>query len=77
MANLKLLNFPNGDYRLLITQVNYHNTNKYFTIDNEHKNVDLGNITMNDKNKVLDEVVIEAPPGNIGWRYHSIQCRFF
>jgi hypothetical protein len=57
-----LSEIPNGEYRLLLTQVNYRSAAKVFTIDNEHKNIDLGNIAMNDKNKVLDEVVVEAPP---------------
>ncbi|HYM94938.1 MAG TPA: carboxypeptidase-like regulatory domain-containing protein, partial [Chitinophagaceae bacterium] len=63
-GNFELKGIPNGDYRLLITHVNYHNSNKYFTIDDNNRNVDLGNIIMNDKNKVLDEVVVknEAPP---------------
>ena len=49
-----------GDYRLLITQVNYRNAIKYFTIDNAHRSIDLGSISMNDKNKVLAEVLIRA-----------------
>jgi hypothetical protein len=54
----------NGDYRLLITHVNYHNSSIVFTISDNKKNIDLSTITMNDKNKVLDEVVVsnEAPP---------------
>src|SRR5437868_185040 len=61
-GRFELTDIPNGEYRLLLTQVNYRNGIKYFTIDNEHKTIDLGNIPMNDKNKVLDEVVVEAPP---------------
>ncbi|MBS1919775.1 MAG: outer membrane beta-barrel protein [Bacteroidetes bacterium] len=63
----ELKGIPNGEYRLLITHINYHNSNTYFTIDDNNKNIDLGTITMNDKNKVLDEVVIknEAPPVTI------------
>ena len=36
----------------------------FFKIDDNNKSVDLGNITMNDKFKVMDEVVVknEAPP---------------
>src|SRR5215467_4522110 len=30
-----------GEYRLLISHINYHNTNQFFTIDDMHKNVDL------------------------------------
>src|SRR5215813_13432743 len=37
---------PNGDYRLLITHVNYHNSVQLFKVDDEHKNIDLGNIFM-------------------------------
>ncbi|HLG39457.1 MAG TPA: outer membrane beta-barrel protein, partial [Chitinophagaceae bacterium] len=55
---------PNGEFRLLITHVNYHNSSILFTISDDKKNLDLVNITMNDKNKVLAEVIVsnEAPP---------------
>jgi hypothetical protein len=55
---------PYGDYRLLITHISFHNVNKYFTINDTHKEIDLGNIQLSDKSKVLEEVVIEAeaPP---------------
>ncbi|MBL7730971.1 MAG: outer membrane beta-barrel protein [Chitinophagaceae bacterium] len=54
----------NGDYRLLTTHVNYHNSNRYFSITDTNKDADLGNTIMNDKAKVLEEVVLanEAPP---------------
>jgi len=57
-------NVPPGEYRLLITHVSYHNANKTVKIDDVQKNVDLGNLVMNDKNKILNEVVVvsEAPP---------------
>ncbi len=63
----ELKGIPYGEYRLLITHVNYRNSNEYFTIDDNKKNIDLGNIIINDKNKVLDEVVVknEAPPVTI------------
>ncbi|MDB5223179.1 MAG: hypothetical protein JWN83_1846 [Chitinophagaceae bacterium] len=61
-GKFELTEIPAGEYRLLISQVNYHNTNKVFTVDADHKNLDLGNVTMYDKNKVLDEIIIEAPP---------------
>lgn len=53
-----------GDYRLLITHVNYHNSNRYFSITGNKKLVDLGNLPFHDKAKVLEEVVVtsEAPP---------------
>jgi len=63
-GEFSLANVPYGDYRLLVTHVSYHNVNKYFTVNDANKNIDLANIEVSDKNKVLEEVVImaEAPP---------------
>jgi hypothetical protein len=63
-GKFELKGIPNGEYRLLITHVSYRNSNSFFAITNENKNPDLGNIVMNDINKVLKEVVVtdEAPP---------------
>ena len=54
----------NGEYRVLISHINYHNSNKFFKITEAAKNAELGNVVMNDKVKVLEEVVLEAeaPP---------------
>lgn len=63
-GEFSLTNVPYGDFRLLVTHVNYHNVNKYFSITEANKNIDLHNVEVSDKNKVLEEVVImaEAPP---------------
>ena len=63
-GEFSLSNIEFGDYRLLVTHVNYHNVNKYFTINDGHKTIDLANVEVSDKNKVLEEVVVmaEAPP---------------
>jgi hypothetical protein len=63
-GRFELTGLPNGDYRLLISHVNYHNSNKFFSVSDGTKNPDLGKVTMNDKVKVLEEVVLaaEAPP---------------
>jgi Outer membrane protein beta-barrel family/Carboxypeptidase regulatory-like domain len=60
----QLTGLTNGEYRLLITHVNYHSINRYFTISDSGKNVLLGSLVLSDKNKVLEEVVVanEAPP---------------
>lgn len=59
-----ITDLANGDYRLLITHVAYHNTAKKFSISDSSKNVELGNIAASDRTKVLEEVIVttEAPP---------------
>ncbi|MEO6610858.1 MAG: outer membrane beta-barrel family protein [Chitinophagaceae bacterium] len=63
-GQFELKGLANGDYRLLISHVNYHNSNTFFTISDATKTVTLGNVVMNDKTKVLEEVVLanEEPP---------------
>src|SRR6185295_7373503 len=63
-GRFELNGIQNGEYRLLITHVNYHNSSRVFKIDDDHKNIDLGSISMNDRTKVLSEVTVrgEAPP---------------
>ncbi len=53
-----------GEYRLMISHVNYHNASKTFKIEDNNKEIDFGNIVMNDLTKVLDEVIVtnDAPP---------------
>lgn len=57
-------NIPPGEYRLLITHIGYHNSNKKFVINENAENIDLGNVVMNDRTKMLEEVLVtnEAPP---------------
>src|SRR5882724_4508097 len=47
-GRFELSGLANGDYRLLVTHVNYHNINRYFTISDAGKNKDMGNIAMTD-----------------------------
>ncbi len=63
-GQFELKGLSNGEYRLMITHVNYHNSNTLFTISDAVKTAALGNVVMNDKTKVLEEVVLanEAPP---------------
>jgi hypothetical protein len=63
-GRFELKGIGNGEYRLLITHVNYYNTSRAVKVSDDHKEVDAGNMIMNDRNKVLEEVVIaaEAPP---------------
>lgn len=63
-GSFELTGLDKGDYRLLITHVLYHNGNKYFLITDSTRQVDMGRVVLNDKAKVLEEVVIraEAPP---------------
>jgi hypothetical protein len=63
-GQFEITGLANGEYRLLTTHVNYHNASRPFTIDDAHKQVNLGNIIMNDVTRVLSEVIVtaEAPP---------------
>jgi hypothetical protein len=63
-GRFELKGIPDGEYRLMVSHVNYHNSNVFFSISGNNKNAELGNIVMNDKTKVLTEVVVtnEAPP---------------
>src|SRR5579862_1220818 len=63
-GSFNLKGLANGDYRLMITHVNYHNRNKFFTISDNNKQAELGILVMIDKTKLLDEVLVTAedPP---------------
>src|ERR1044071_4261035 len=64
MGRFELTGIQSGEYRLLITHVNYHGTLLPVKIDDIHKGLDLGNIIMTDRSKVLSEVVVtsDTPP---------------
>ncbi|MBL0233897.1 MAG: TonB-dependent receptor family protein [Chitinophagaceae bacterium] len=63
-GRFELKGIPNGQYRLLVTHVSYYNNNSYFNINDSSKNIDLGQVQLFDRSKVLEEVVVtnEAPP---------------
>ena len=63
-GNFDLRGIPNGEYRPMLSHVNYHNANKFFSISDSNKAVNLGEVVMNDPSRVLEEVVInaDAPP---------------
>ncbi|WP_315818929.1 carboxypeptidase regulatory-like domain-containing protein [Paraflavitalea speifideaquila] len=63
-GRFEIAGLGNGEYRLLITHVNYHGSSKSFAIDDANKNKDLGTVIMRDAAQMLNEVVVtaEAPP---------------
>lgn len=63
-GRFQLSGIPNGEYRLLLSHVNYHNTSILFSITDADNKRDLATIVMHDKTKVLQEVIVsnEAPP---------------
>lgn len=63
-GSFEMSNIINGEYNLMITHVNYHNTYRSVKVDDKAKEINLGRIVMNDLSKVLDEVVVtnDAPP---------------
>lgn len=63
-GRFQLTGIPDGEFRLLLTHVNYHNRNIYFTISENSRTAELGSVRMDDRTQVLEEVVVsnEAPP---------------
>ncbi|HLO79408.1 MAG TPA: outer membrane beta-barrel protein [Chitinophagaceae bacterium] len=63
-GDFHLTGIQKGNYRLLITHVNYHNGQRKFSLDENKQSIDLGEIPLGDKFKTLEEIVIEAeaPP---------------
>lgn len=63
-GRFELTGLADGDYRLLITHVNYHGSSKSITLNETGRSKDLGNVFMHDAAQVLNEVVVtaEAPP---------------
>jgi hypothetical protein len=53
-----------GEYRLLVTHLNYHSSSRSVSINAGKPDVNLGNVVLNDLSRTLDEVVVsaEAPP---------------
>ncbi len=60
----QLTGIPNGNYRLLITHVKYHNTARPVVISAGGPDVHLHNIILYDLSRTLEEVVVnaESPP---------------
>lgn len=63
-GRFSLTDLATGEYRLLITHVAYHNRSIHFSITDSLTKPDLGQLVMNDRTQVLDEVIVrsEAPP---------------
>lgn len=63
-GSFEIKGLAEGSYRLLMTHVNYHNSNKLFSITATDKNTNIGNVAMNDITKTMAEVEVtaEAPP---------------
>jgi hypothetical protein len=61
-GNFEIKDLENGNYRLLITYQSYQNISKSFAITATQKRIDLGNLYMEKKATMLDEVIVEAPP---------------
>ena len=58
-------NLRPGGYRLLITFEGYRHVRKEFTIDADHKEVDLKTMYMEKMSDMLQEVVVQRPPVTI------------
>ena len=53
-----------GQYRLMITHINFRNSNRLFTIGPSAMQVNLGQVLLHDRSATLEEVVVttDAPP---------------
>jgi hypothetical protein len=71
MTNAKgeftLSGIEKGQYRLLVTHVNYHNVSKNIDLGADKPILELGSIPLGDKYKTMNEIVVqaEAPPVTI------------
>ena len=71
MTNAKgeftLSGIEKGQYRLLVTHVNYHNVSRNIDLTAEKPLIDLGSIPLGNKYKTMNEIVVqaEAPPVTI------------
>ncbi|HTF28808.1 MAG TPA: outer membrane beta-barrel protein [Flavitalea sp.] len=63
-GQFEITSLADGDYRLLLTHINYHNSSTHFSITAQKKQADLGAIQMKDLAQILSEVTVtaEAPP---------------
>lgn len=63
-GRFEITGLADGEYRLLITHVNYHGSSKSITINEATRDKNLGNVILHDAAQVLSEVVVtaEAPP---------------
>jgi hypothetical protein len=60
----ELKGVASGEYRLLVSHVNYHNASRTVTVNANNPDLNLGNIVLLDLSRTLSEVVVnaEAPP---------------
>ncbi|MET6998169.1 outer membrane beta-barrel family protein [Chitinophaga defluvii] len=63
-GNFELTGIAAGEYRLLITHVNYHNTSRQITINTATPHIRLPDIVLHDLKRTLQEVEVTAvaPP---------------
>ena len=56
-----------GNYRLLVTHINYHNISRNFELSKDKDQHDFGILPLGDKYKTMNEIVVqtEAPPVTI------------
>jgi len=63
-GGFEITGIPYGEYRLLITHVNYHGSSRPVTISEAQPHVNLDKVMLYDLSRTLNEVVVtgEAPP---------------
>jgi hypothetical protein len=72
-GKFRFTQIPSGDYRLLVTHVNYHNTNLPFMLTAGYPSVDFSTVPMGDRYKTLSEVVINAEAAPITVKMDTVE----
>ncbi len=63
-GRFEMTGLGNAAYQLIVSHVNYHTSVKTITLNDDHKKELIGELVMNDRKRVLEEVTVQnsAPP---------------
>jgi outer membrane receptor protein involved in Fe transport len=60
-GRFRLDNIPFGDYKVTVSFIGFDkNTSSFFTVDDQHRDINLGNMNISGSTSSLDEVVVKS-----------------